>query len=93
MKVVSLVIFAVCLALLGPENAVGDLVSNFANEKNQACKPFVVSERSLFAGSFSTGSFGGGYQLDQIFLSIISVAILGMGVVGFSVLLRRRRPV
>lgn len=138
---------AVCLALLGPEDAVGDMVSNFANEKNQACKLFVVSERSLFAGSFSAGSFGGGYQLDQIFLSIVSVglemtnlksevsspsgwsigdksfllvdgtlrlddvcvpylkvdvfpapepssvAILGMGVVGFSVLLRRRRPV
>ena len=75
MKVIPLVIFPVCLAFLAPWLASGDMVSNFTNEKNQTCKPFVVSDTTLVAGSFTTGRFGGGYKLDEIFLSIVSVTL------------------
>ena len=63
------------LSLLPMGYAWGDVVSNLANEKNQACKPFVVSDSALFAGSFTTGNFGAGYKLDQVYLSIVSVSL------------------
>ena len=63
------------LSLLPMGYAWADVVSNFANEKNQACKPFVVSDSALFAGSFTTGSFGGGYNLDDIRMSVVSVSL------------------
>ena len=75
MKVIPRVIFPVCLEFLAPGLASGDTVSNFTNEKNQTCKPFVVSDTTLVAGSFTTGRFGGGYKLDEIFLSIVSVTL------------------
>ncbi len=62
------------LSLLPMGYAWGDVVSNFANEKNTSCKPFVVSDSTLFAGSFTTASTGS-YQLNEVFLSIVSVSL------------------
>jgi hypothetical protein len=61
------------LSLLPMGYAWADVVSNFANEKSTVCKPFVVSDSTLFAGSFNTGGFAGGYTLSEVFLSIASV--------------------
>lgn len=62
------------LSMLTMGYAWADSVSNLANEKSTLCKPFVVSDSSLFAGGFTTGSFAGGYVLDDVFLSIISAS-------------------
>lgn len=60
------------LSMLTMGYAWADMVANMTNEKSTACKPFVVTDSTLFAGGFTTGSFAGGYVLDDIFLSVVS---------------------
>jgi hypothetical protein len=50
----------------------GDVVSNFANEKNSNCKPFPIQDNMAWEVSFTTGSFAGGYKIDQVYLSVVS---------------------
>jgi len=58
-----------------------DTVSNFSNPKNSVCKPFTVSETTTIAASFTTGSFAGGYQLSEVFWSIVTVNLsAGFGI-------------
>ena len=60
------------LSLLPMGYAWGDVVSNFANEKNSNCKPFPIQDNMAWEVSFTTGSFAGGYKIDQVFLSVVS---------------------
>lgn len=76
MRLVSPILLVLCLVPFTSQDAVADIVSNFGNEKNPLCKPFVVTDSALFAGSFNTDfSSSYGYKLDQIFLSIVSVSL------------------
>jgi len=60
------------LSLLPMGYAWGDVVSNFANEKNTNCKPFPIMDNMAWEVSFTTGSFGGGYKLSEVYLSVVS---------------------
>ncbi len=64
------------IAVLPLGYAWADTVSNFTNEKNGLCKPFAVSQSVLYAGSFTTGGFAGGYKLDDVVWSVVSVNII-----------------
>ncbi len=60
------------LSLLPMGYAWGDVVSNFANEKNTNCKPFPIMDKMAWEVSFTTGSFAGGYKIDQVYLSVVN---------------------
>lgn len=63
------------LSLLPMGYAWADSVSNLANEKSTDCRPFVVSDSSLLAGSFTTGGSVGGYKLVDILAGVVSPTI------------------
>ena len=64
------------IAVLPMGYAWADTVSNFTNAKNGLCKPFAVSQSVLYAGSFTTGGNAGGYKLDDVVWSVVSVNII-----------------
>lgn len=69
------------VTLLPMGYAWADEVTNFSNPKTSLCKPFTVSETTLIAGSFTTGSFAGGYQLSDVYWSVVSVNLSdGLGI-------------